>query len=129
MLALLCLIFLCFSSFILYSNSIPFLRSKIDSNLDPISVLTITDSHRTQVEKHVPHGKSDSTIYRNLLESGTKEESDANKESNGDFGKGNGHIRTATGGFINKILIIFSIIAFLGNSIFMINVFWLSRYN
>ena len=36
-------------------------------------------------------------------------------------------VRTATGGLINNILIFFSILAFVGNALFMINVFWMSR--
>ena len=36
-------------------------------------------------------------------------------------------VRTATGGLINNILIFFSILAFLGNAVFMVNVFWMSR--
>ena len=35
--------------------------------------------------------------------------------------------RTATGGFIQQILIFCTILAFLGNALFLIYVFWLSR--
>jgi hypothetical protein len=36
-------------------------------------------------------------------------------------------IKTATGGFIRKVLIFFTIVAFVGNAAFMINVFWLTK--
>ncbi len=36
-------------------------------------------------------------------------------------------IRTATGGFVREIMVYLTIIAFLGNGIFMINVFWMSK--
>ena len=57
-----------------------------------------------------------SWLIRHLRASDSKD-GEANNES----------IRTATGGLINNILILFSILAFLGNAIFMVNVFWLSR--
>jgi hypothetical protein len=37
------------------------------------------------------------------------------------------NIRTATGGIIYTILVVLTIIAFVGNAAFMIDVFWLSR--
>ncbi len=36
-------------------------------------------------------------------------------------------IRTATGGFINTVMIILTIFAFLGNGAFLVYVFWLSK--
>ncbi len=39
----------------------------------------------------------------------------------------NKDVRTATGGFINTILIMLTIIAFIGNACFLIYVFWLSK--
>ena len=36
-------------------------------------------------------------------------------------------LRTATGGFINTIMVALTIFAFLGNGAFMVYVFWLSK--
>ena len=38
-----------------------------------------------------------------------------------------GQIRTATGGFIQQVMIFFTVVAFVGNAIFMVNVFFMSR--
>lgn len=36
-------------------------------------------------------------------------------------------IRTATGGFINTVMILLTVFAFIGNGAFLIYVFWLSK--
>lgn len=36
-------------------------------------------------------------------------------------------MRTATGGFVNTIMILLTILAFVGNAAFMVDVFWLSK--
>ena len=36
-------------------------------------------------------------------------------------------MRTATGGFVNTIMVYLTVLAFIGNGAFMIDVFWLSR--
>lgn len=81
--------------------------------------------------------------YRNLEEDMTPQDSKEQKagvfksvESNGgstfDSKDGpnfqvTGKIRTATGGFIQQVMIFFTIVAFVGNAIFMVNVFFMSR--
>ena len=62
-------------------------------------------------------------LRRHLSESDKQESASDSKDGEAN----NESIRTATGGLINNILILFSILAFLGNAIFMVNVFWLSR--
>jgi hypothetical protein len=37
------------------------------------------------------------------------------------------YARTATGGFINTIMVFLSVVAFVGNGAFMVYVFWLSK--
>lgn len=60
------------------------------------------------------------TKYRHLKDLNTDTENLSESSQNGS-------VRTATGGLINNILILFSILAFLGNALFMVNVFWMSR--
>ncbi len=37
------------------------------------------------------------------------------------------NVRTATGGIIHRIMVFLTIVSFIGNGIFMINVFWYSK--
>jgi hypothetical protein len=41
-----------------------------------------------------------------------------------DISAGSRPARTATGGFVRKVLVLLSMVAFVGNLFFMVNVFW-----
>ena len=61
-----------------------------------------------------------------LSESTNNNQADYYKNGNEEMKEYN-NSRTATGGFIQQILIFCTILAFLGNALFLIYVFWLSR--
>jgi len=72
---------------------------------------------------------ADSTLKRRL--GGVTEQSKgalANKVSTGDAkDKGEGEIRTATGGLIYTLMVTLTVVAFLSNGAFLVYVFWLSK--
>lgn len=63
----------------------------------------------------------------NLLKSTVENGGSAGSNKNEPNFQVTGQIRTATGGFIQKVMIFFTIVAFVGNAVFMVNVFFMSR--
>ena len=61
--------------------------------------------------------------HRRGNEAGQLEEEILGKEEY----EGGGSPRTATGGLINTLLVLLTIVSFIGNALFLVSVFWLSK--
>ena len=76
----------------------------------------------------ISHGqKLDTSLSRSVSESLNAVSNSGAIDQEKDLEQPEAPLRTATGGIINSILVFLSIVAFIGNGVFMVNVFWFSK--
>jgi hypothetical protein len=107
---------------------------QVNSNEDSLTQLQLQQKEantrlRGSEEKMMNLQKNDNVKIENNI---IKNENNISKNENKDTKLLNDNdivpiSRTATGGFVNTILVFLTIFAFLGNGAFMVYVFWLSK--